>query len=103
MQWAPAPLLAMAACLGLRVAHDLPVPLLRDVVGREAFAGGWESVRAAFPRWPDDPPFRAAAACAVELAVVGLLQTLLTLQLVDGLTRGNAYGRGHASKECRAA
>jgi len=100
----PAPLLAMAATLGLATFFMPPAPRLRDVVGAEAFAGGLESLRAAFPALerPTATAARAAVAAAGEFAAVGLLQSLLTLQLVDGLTRGNAYGRGHASQECRA-
>ena len=91
----------------------MPVPLLADVVG--AFDGGAESLRVAFlPRydagaavpWLGRAPSRALVAaalpCAVELAAVGLLQSLLTLQLVDGLTRDGPDGRGRASRECRA-
>ncbi|KAH8050864.1 secondary active sulfate transmembrane transporter [Aureococcus anophagefferens] len=45
----------------------------------------------------------AALPCAVELAAVGLLQSLLTLQLVDGLTRDGPDGRGRASRVPRSA
>ncbi|KAH8092299.1 secondary active sulfate transmembrane transporter [Aureococcus anophagefferens] len=88
----------------------MPVPLLADVVG--AFDGGAESLRVAFlPRYdarrcPGSARRRGAAAalpCAVELAAVGLLQSLLTLQLVDGLTRDGPDGRGRASQRDHAA
>ena len=49
-EWAPAPLLAMVACLVL--APLLPgVPLLRDVVGEEAFTGGPGALKYAFPSY----------------------------------------------------
>lgn len=99
-KWAPAPLLAMLACLG--ASKGTPgVPLLRDVVGAEAFAGGAGALKYAFPAYTLRS-WRLALPYAGELAAVGLLQSLLTLQLVDGLTRGNKYGRGRASRECRA-
>ena len=99
-QWAPAPLLAMLACLVL--APLLPgVPLLRDVVGEEAFTGGPTALKYAFPSYSLTSVSKALP-YACELAAVGLLQSLLTLQLVDGLTRGNKYGRGRASRECRS-
>merc|ERR1739848_979446 len=95
-----APLLAMVACLVL--APLLPgVPLLRDVVGTEAFTGGPTALRYAFPSYRMTSLSKALP-YACELAAVGLLQSLLTLQLVDGLTRGNKYGRGRASRECRS-
>ena len=103
----------MGLCSALARWRALPVPLLADVVG--AFDGGAESLRLAFlPRydagaavpWLGRAPSRALVAaalpCAVELAAVGLLQSLLTLQLVDGLTRDGPDGRGRASRECRA-
>ena len=101
----PAPLLATAACAVLAETYALPVPLLRDVVGRSAFRGGAASLRAALlpeSGWPSAAGWVAAVPVAAELAAVGLLQSLLTLQLVDGLTRGCAYGRGRESRECRA-
>ena len=91
-EWAPAPLLAMLACLSL--SPFMPgVPLLRDVVGEEAFTGGPGALKYAFPSY-SLTSFTTALPYACELAAVGLLQSLLTLQLVDGLTRGNQYGRG---------
>ena len=99
-EWAPAPLLAMLACLSL--SPFMPgVPLLRDVVGEEAFTGGPGALKYAFPSY-SLTSLSKALPYACELAAVGLLQSLLTLQLVDGLTRGNKYGRGRASRECRS-
>lgn len=104
-RFAPAPLLATGGCALVAQYGKLPVPLLRDVVGPDAFVGGLSSLRAALLPAVAAPSYEQVAAAlpvACELAAVGVLQSLLTLQLVDGLTRPAGGARGRASRECRA-
>jgi len=71
--YVPAPLLAMATCASLAVGK--PVPLLRDVVGAEAFRGGFKALRAAFPAAgsvQSADAVRAALSCGCELAAGGV-------------------------------
>jgi len=63
----------MATCASLAVGK--PVPLLRDVVGSEAFRGGFKALRAAFPAAgsvQSADAVRAALSCGCELAAGGV-------------------------------
>ena len=123
----PSPLAALVMATVASNHWSLPVPRIVDVVGTDAFSGGMETVRRALLPFFSSataatatagattraagswlPPFQevlldwktvaAALPVAAELAFVGILQSLLTLQIVDGLL----LDRGRTSKECRA-
>ncbi|CAJ1952711.1 unnamed protein product [Cylindrotheca closterium] len=108
----PSPLIALGFASILVEKMELPVPKLVDIVGPEAFQGGIGTlVQALFPfagsadessvgiqKWL--PPYgsiltlehlRKVFPTALEVAVVGLLQSLLALQIVD--ERTNTKGK----------
>jgi SulP family sulfate permease len=110
----PSPLVALGLAAISAETLDLPVPKLVDIVGPEAFEGGVGTLmQAIFPFASTSsigggsavlPQFRsiltlekifAALPTAVEMAIVGLLQSLLTLQIVDEIT----HTRGKNTKE----
>jgi len=99
----PSPLAALGLATVLANRFDLPVPRLIDMVGPEAFQGGIDTLKQAlFPFRNIEnasisifPPFKTvltsenllvALPTAIEMAVVGLLQSLLTLQIIDSKT-----------------
>jgi len=100
----PSPLVALGLAAILVEKMELPVPKLVDIVGPEAFEGGVGTlVQALFPFAGKDasgnqqwlPLYGSiltlenlikAFPTALEVAVVGLLQSLLTLQIVDERT-----------------
>jgi SulP family sulfate permease len=110
----PSPLVALGLAAVSSEYFNLPVPTLIDIVGPEAFQGGLGTLlQAMFPFSSPVtesghstllPPFRkiltlerifATLPTAAEMAVVGLLQTLLTLQIVDERT----HTKGKSTKE----
>lgn len=105
----PSPLAALGITSLVTKHFDLPVPRLVDMVGPEAFYGGLDTLKQAlfpfigssntvFPFAPSLMSREALAAAiptAVEMAVVGLLQSLLTLQIIDSKT----YTYGKNTKE----
>lgn len=102
----PSPLVALGFAAWMANAFDLPVPRLVDMVGPEAFQGGLGTLQQAIlPFYSSNtifPTFSitwdtliAAFPTAVEMAVVGLLQSLLTLQIVDDKT----HTRGKNTQE----
>jgi len=82
----------------------LPARTLVDIAGAETFAGGLKILpRLGLPSLPGfgATPLRALgviAPYALTMAAVGLIESLLTLQLVDGLVDDGS--RGSTSKEC---
>eukprot|EP00980_Cylindrotheca_fusiformis_P003496 scaffold781_cov132-Cylindrotheca_fusiformis.AAC.15 len=109
----PSPLVALGLAALSAETFNLPVPKLVDIVGQEAFQGGIGTLlQAMFPFASTSmeghssllPPFGLivslekiwkALPTAIEMAVVGLLQSLLTLQIVDEMT----LTRGKNTKE----
>lgn len=108
----PSSLVALGLATVVANVYHLPIPRLSDMVGHEAFQGGFETLfKALFPfAGPRSlfPPFgsvlgnmetlRAVLPIAVEMAVVGLLQSLLTLQIIDNKT----HTRGKNTRESLA-
>lgn len=90
----PAPLLAIGAITGVVLAFDIQVPRVGDLAG---LAGG-------FPQFalPDVPftleTLQIILPYAIILAAIGLIESLLTLNLVGDMTDQ----RGGASQECLA-
>jgi len=113
----PSSLLAMGLAAGISQYWNLPVPRLVDMVGPEAFQGGFHALQQAlFPFYSSReataggssssifPPFGTVLTpenlalvlpIAIEMAVVGLLQSLLTVQIIDSKT----HTRGRNNKE----
>ena len=103
----PSPLVALGLASITTNSFNLPVPKLVDIVGPEAFQGGFGTLLSAiFPFVTTTetgktqllPPFQTfltidnlikALPTAAEMAVVALLQSLLTLQIVDEMTHTN--------------
>ena len=85
-------------------ALQLPVTTLADVAGASTFAGGWKVL----PKlaWPSVPcsmeTLHVILPYAMTMAAVGAIESLLTMQLVDGLmddgkrgsTRRELFGQG---------
>lgn len=90
----PPALVAILAVGALTHLLQLPTRTLGDMAH---IAGGWPTLA-----WPDVPwnldTLRTIAPYAVVMAVVGLLETLLTLNLTDEITQS----RGHTNRECVA-
>jgi len=80
----------------------LPVKTLSDVAGAATFSGGW-SVLPKFQWWPSSVPFsldtlKIVFPFAATMAAVGCIESLLTMQLVDGMVDDSK--RGSTRKEC---
>ena len=86
-QWAPAPLLAMLACLSL--SPFMPGVLYCEMLWERRPTGGPGALKYAFPSY-SLTSFTTALPRG-ELAATGLLQSLDVTLPVDGLTRGNKY------------
>jgi sulfate permease, SulP family len=85
-------------------ATKLPVKTLRDVAGTTTFTGGW-TVLPQFQGWPTHHAVRwswqtlqEVLPVAATMAAVGCIQSLLTLQLLDGMA--NDGQRASTRKEC---
>jgi len=90
----PAPLVAIGAVAVAAIVFDLPVPRVGDMA---SLKGGWPTFAL-----PDVPltfeTFRIILPYAVILSLIGLIESLLTLNLVGEMTGQ----RGGASQECLA-
>ena len=117
----PSSLVVLAAATVVANVYQLPIPRLSDLVGAQAFSGGVDTLfQALFPlavRNENDgsivsllPPFgqvwrntntdwemwwQSLVPTAMEMALVGLLQSLLTLQIIDSTT----HTRGKNTRE----
>lgn len=100
----PASLAAVSILTALSSALKLPATTLIDIAGPEAFAGGWAVVPKlgipAFAALTTDPlsMLQVVAPYALTMATVGLVESLLTLQLVDGIVDDGT--RGSTQQEC---
>jgi sulfate permease, SulP family len=90
----PPALVAIVGVGGLTWSLALPTATLGDMAH---MAGGWPTLA-----WPDVPlnwhTLAVIAPYAGLMAMVGLLETLLTLNLTDEITQS----RGHTNRECVA-
>jgi len=101
----PPSLAAVGIVSALSSALKLPAKTLADIAGKEAFAGGLGilprfQVPAAFSALRTAPAafLKVVLPYAATMACVGLVESLLTLQLVDGIADdGN---RGSTRQEC---
>jgi len=80
----------------------LPVKTLSDVAGAATFAGGW-SVLPKFEWFPASVPFsletlKIVLPFAATMAAVGCIESLLTMQLLDGMADDGK--RGSTRREC---
>ena len=80
----------------------LPVKTLSDVAGATTFSGGW-SVLPSFSWWPASVPLsletlKIVFPFAATMAAVGSIESLLTMQLLDGMVDDGK--RGSTRKEC---
>jgi SulP family sulfate permease len=80
----------------------LPVKTLMDVAGAATFSGGW-SVLPQFTWWPSSVPLsletlQIVFPFAATMAAVGCIESLLTMQLLDGMMDDGE--RGSTRKEC---
>ena len=84
----------------LSQAFGLPVQTLADVAGAETFRGGWSVLpKFGLPAVPlTAETFQIILPYAITMAAVGSIESLLTLQLVDGMVDDGK--RGSTSKEC---
>ncbi|GKY91725.1 hypothetical protein MPSEU_000144300 [Mayamaea pseudoterrestris] len=80
----------------------LPVKRLADVAGAGTFAGGWQALpKIGLPSVPLNlATVQTVLPYAIIIAVVGLLESLLTTQVVDGMLDDGK--RGSTEKECIA-
>jgi len=90
----PAPLVAIGVVAAVVIAFDLPVPRVGDMA---SLKGGLPTF--ALPDVPFDlATLKIILPYAVILALIGLIESLLTLNLVGEMT----HKRGGASQECIA-
>jgi len=98
----PPSLLAVGSVSALSTALKLPATTLVDIAGAETFAGGLSIVPAlGVPSLLTSTPLATlgiVAPYALTMATVGLVESLLTLQLVDGLVDDGK--RGSTRQEC---
>jgi len=97
----PASLLTILLTTLVSKVFKLPAKTLMDVAGAETFKGGLSVLPTlALPSVPYTlSTLKIIFPFAATMATVGLIESLLTLQLVDGLVDGGK--RGSTSKECR--
>ena len=89
--------LSTVVAKGLR----LPVRTLADMAGAETFGGGWAVVpRLAWPTGvsPTWSTLQIVLPYAMTMAAVGCIESLLTLQLLDGMVDDGQ--RGSTKQEC---
>ena len=98
----PPSLAAVGTVTLLAAALKLPATTLVDIAGPEAFAGGLAVVpKLAVPAALLASPLAVLRVClpfALTMAVVGLVESLLTLQLIDGIVDDGT--RGSTRQEC---
>jgi len=99
----PSSLLTVGIVTAVAKVFALPATTLMDIAGAETFRGGLSVLPdIGFPAIPWlTAPIRTLALLlpyAATMASVGLVESLLTLQLVDGLLEDGK--RGDTSKEC---
>jgi len=93
-RFVPAPLAAIGIVAVIVIAFDLPVPRVGDLASLE---GGWPKF--ALPQVPLNlETLKIILPYSVILAAIGLIESLLTLNLVGTMTGQ----RGGASRECAA-
>ncbi|GMH95666.1 hypothetical protein TrVE_jg13895 [Triparma verrucosa] len=97
----PASLLTILITTLVSKVFSLPAKTLMDVAGAETFKGGFSVLpKLALPKIPFTlKSLKVILPFAFTMATVGLIESLLTLQLVDGLVDDGK--RGSTSKECR--
>jgi len=98
----PPSLLAVGLVSALSSFLKLPATTLIDIAGKETFAGGLKILPAfGVPTLLTATPLKTlgiVAPYALTMGTVGLLESLLTLQLVDGLVDDGK--RGSTRQEC---
>ena len=79
---------------------SIPAKTLADVAGAETFAGGWSVLpKIGFPNVPFSlETLQVVFPYALTMAAVGCLESLLTMQLLDGMVDDGS--KGSAKKEC---
>lgn len=96
----PPSLGAVAIATVVSNVFQLPVETLTDIAGAETFAGGWQVL----PKFGlPSVPFNVAtlstvAPVALTMAAVGVIESLLTMQLVDGMMDDGK--KGSTTAEC---
>jgi len=97
----PASLLTILLTTLVQKVFSLPVKTLVDVAGAATFKGGLSVLPSlSLPSVPWNlATLKIIFPFAATMATVGLIESLLTLQLVDGLVDDGK--RGSTSKECR--
>ena len=84
----------------------IPAKTLSDVAGASTFAGGWSVLpKVGLPQVPFTMDMvRTVFPYAVTMAAVGCLESLLTMQLIDGMMANDEEGGEHtvssAKQEC---
>jgi len=96
----PPTLGAVTACALLAKVFKLPVRTLSDVSGAETFRGGLSVLPSiSFPSVPFSlETLQIIAPFAITMAAVGAIESLLTMQLLDGIADDGK--RGSTKKEC---
>jgi len=81
-------------------ALSLPVKTLADAAGASTFVGGWSVLpKIGFPKVPFSmETVKVVFPYALTMAAVGCLESLLTMQLLDGIIDDGKHGS--AEKEC---
>ena len=97
----PSTLAAVVLSTVVAKGLQLPVRTLADIAGAETFGGGWAVV----PRlaWPTGVPptwstLQIVLPYAMTMAAVGCIESLLTMQLLDGMVDDGQ--RGSTRQEC---
>eukprot|EP00980_Cylindrotheca_fusiformis_P027834 scaffold22560_cov135-Cylindrotheca_fusiformis.AAC.45 len=96
----PPSLGAVSIATVIAKAFSIPARTLADVAGASTFVGGWSVVpKFGLPKVPMTmETLNIVLPYAVTMAAVGCLESLLTMQLVDGLVDDGT--KGSAKKEC---
>eukprot|EP00747_Dinoflagellata_sp_TGD_P200702 gnl/TRDRNA2_/TRDRNA2_74126_c0_seq1.p1 gnl/TRDRNA2_/TRDRNA2_74126_c0~~gnl/TRDRNA2_/TRDRNA2_74126_c0_seq1.p1 ORF type:complete len:496 (+),score=74.18 gnl/TRDRNA2_/TRDRNA2_74126_c0_seq1:111-1490(+) len=99
----PAPIIAIivSAIFACFIDSAYPTRTLKDIAGEKTFKGGWDSLPVwNFPPkqldWNDGNMWAKIIPTAVRMSLVGLVESLLTLLLVDQITET----RGSTTREC---
>lgn len=96
----PPSLGAVAIASFLAKAFSIPAKTLAEVAGASTFAGGWAVLpKIGLPKVPMTmETLNIVLPYAVTMAAVGCLESLLTMQLLDGMVDDGTKGSG--KKEC---